>query len=261
MTWTDTHAHIYLKDFAVDLDEVMRRADAAGVGRIFMPNIDTDSVDAMLETESRYPDRCVPMMGLHPCSVKKGFETELAQMENWLQKRKFAAVGEMGTDLYWDKTFWEEQQEAFRIQAAWAKSFKLPLVIHSRESIEETLQLLAPLAGPGLTGIFHCFTGTPEQARRVIEMGFYVGIGGVSTFKNGGLDKVLPHVPVERIVLETDSPYLAPVPHRGERNEPAYLSLVAARVTSLLGITEQVLMAATNRNASVVFGDDRILDE
>lgn len=253
MTWTDTHAHVYAGQFDGDRAEMLARAGAAGIGKIYMPNIDAESIEAMLKVESQHPGRCIPMMGLHPCSVKDDVDKQLSVIENWLKKRSFAAVGEMGTDLYWDKTFWAQQQEAFRVQAGWAKALGLPLVIHCRESIDETCALLAPFASAGFTGIFHCFTGNETQARRVIELGFYIGVGGVATFKNGGLDKVLPHVPKERIVLETDSPYLAPVPHRGNRNEPAYLALVATRVANLLAITESELMDVTSRNADAVF--------
>ena len=255
MTWTDTHAHIYVKEFNQDRADLIHRALAAGIGKIYMPNIDVESIDAMLETELKNPGVCIPMMGLHPCSVKKGFEKELYTIESWLRKRTFAAVGEMGTDLYWDKTLWEEQKEAFLIQTGLAKELGLPLVIHSRDSIDETIELLAPHTGDEFTGIFHCFSGTEEQAKRIIEMGFYLGIGGVATFKNGGLDKVLPGLPLNKLVLETDSPYLAPVPHRGKRNEPAYLELVAARVSSLLGVSLDELKAATTQNAAAVFGD------
>lgn len=260
-TWTDTHAHIYVKEFDADRVDMLLRAQAAGVSKVYMPNIDVDSIDPMLEVELKNPGTCIPMMGLHPCSVKKDFEKQLYVMEDWLRKRSFAAIGEMGTDLYWDKTFWGEQQEAFRIQAGWAKERGLPLVIHCRESIDETLALLAPLAAPDFTGIFHCFTGTADQALKVVELGFYIGVGGVSTFKNGGLDQVLPGVPLGRLVLETDSPYLAPVPFRGKRNEPAYLALVATRVASILGIAEAALSEATTRNAAAVFGDRTYRDQ
>lgn len=252
---TDTHAHIYVKEFDDDRHDMLLRAQAAGVSKIYMPNIDADSVDAMLEVELKNPGTCIPMIGLHPCSVKRDFERQLYVMEDWLRKRPFAAIGEMGTDLYWDKTFWGEQQEAFRIQAGWAKEQGLPLVIHCRESIDETLSLLAPFADPEFTGIFHCFTGSAEQAKRVVEFGFYLGVGGVSTFKNGGLDAVLPGVPLGRLVLETDSPYLAPVPFRGKRNEPSYLELIAARVATIMGIEKEELAEATSRNAAAVFGD------
>lgn len=249
----DTHAHVYVKEFDADRQAVLQSARDAGLGKIYMPNIDADSIDSMLEVEMRYPGFCFPMMGLHPCSVNGAFEKQLYPMEAWLGKRSFAAIGEMGTDLYWDKTFWEQQREAFQIQVGWAKKFHLPLVIHSRDSIEETLGLLEPAAGKDLKGILHCFTGTVEQARRATELGFYLGIGGVATFKNGGLDAVLPAVPRDQIVLETDSPYLAPVPHRGKRNEPAYIRLVAIRVATLLGLGVDELIELTSRNAASVF--------
>lgn len=260
MTLTDTHAHIYVKEFAADRDEMLLRASAAGLSKIYMPNIDLASIDDMMNLELHHPALCVAMMGLHPCSVKRGFEKDLYVMEEWLNKRPFAAIGEMGTDLYWDKTFWDQQKEAFVIQANWAKQYGLPMVIHCRESIDETLELLGPLAGGELTGIFHCFTGNEKQAARIVELGFYIGVGGVSTFKNGGLDSVLPDVPVGRIVLETDSPYLAPVPYRGKRNEPAYLALIAEKVAAFLGISVEALAEATTRNAAAVFGDRTFRD-
>lgn len=257
MTLTDTHAHIYLDEFSSDREDMLKRAREAGVARIYMPNIDVASIGDMMALEERHPDWCFAMMGLHPCSVKSDFEKQLYVMEAWLHKRKFAAIGEMGTDLYWDKTFWEQQKEAFGIQARWAKEFGLPMVIHCRQSIDETIALLSPLAGDGLTGIFHCFTGNGEQAVRVVELGFYLGIGGVATFKNGGLDRILPHIPSDRLVLETDSPYLAPVPHRGKRNEPAYLASIAQKVSEILGMTVQELARVTSENAALVFSGYR----
>ncbi len=259
-TWTDTHAHIYSKEFDGDRREMILRSQAAGLGKIYMPNVDAESIDAMMETEIQNPDFCFAMMGLHPCSVKSNFEKELYVVEDWLRKREFAAVGEMGTDLYWDKTFWEQQKEAFVIQTNWAKQYGLPLVIHCRESIDETIELLAPLCDKELTGIFHCFSGSAAQAKRIIDMGFYLGIGGVATFKNGGLDKVLPEISVDRLVLETDSPYLAPVPYRGKRNEPPYLLLVADKVASLMGVSLDELQAVTSRNAGAVFGNHAFKD-
>ncbi|HMR57489.1 MAG TPA: TatD family hydrolase, partial [Cyclobacteriaceae bacterium] len=174
-------------------------------------------------------------------------------VENWLTKRRFAALGEMGTDLYWDKTFWEQQQEAFKIQTGWAKKYQLPLVIHCRESIDETIALLEPFAGFGLTGVFHCFSGTAEQAKKIYDLGFYVGIGGVATFKNGGMDAVIPNLAIDRIVLETDSPYLAPVPHRGKRNTPEYIPLIAARVAALKNISVEKVMQHTYSNTCKLF--------
>lgn len=251
--WTETHAHIYSRQFASDLPEVIERARAGGVGKIYMPNIDAESIDPMLEVEQRFDD-CMPMMGLHPCYVKEDFERMLAIAEDWLQKRKFAAVGEIGTDLYWDKTFWPQQQEAFRIQMEWSIRFGLPAVIHCRSSMDETLALLEPFRGMGLRGIFHCFSGTKDQLGRVLDLGFHVGIGGVATYRNGGLDQVLPGIDLDRIVLETDCPYLAPVPHRGKRNEPAYINYVAARVAEILGMPLHELALRTTANAQVLFG-------
>ncbi len=255
--WTDTHAHIYADDFKNDLPDTLAKAWEAGIKKIYMPNIDHTSVDAMLEVEGKHPEQCVAMMGLHPCSVKKDFEKELYLVEDWLSKRKFVAVGEMGTDLYWDKTFWEQQKETFTIQVGLAKKHRLPLVIHCRESIDETIALLEPLMDDNLTGVFHCFSGNAEQAKRIGALGFYLGIGGVATFKNGGLDKVLPEVDLRSLVLETDSPYLAPVPYRGKRNEPAYITLVAQRVAELKQVEKEELQYATSANAARLFSNQR----
>jgi TatD DNase family protein len=207
----------------------------------------------MLELENKYPSTCFSMMGLHPCSVKKDFEQELYQVENWLSKRKFAAVGEMGTDLYWDKTFWNQQVEAFTIQVGWAKKYNLPIVVHCRESIDQTIELVEVLQDGNLTGVFHCFTGDRSQADKLIKLGFYLGIGGVATFKKGGMEHVIPHIPLDRIVLETDSPYLTPAPHRGKRNEPSYIPLIATRVADLKNIPLAELKMATTQNASKLF--------
>ena len=249
----DTHAHIYHEDFNKDRIDMLQRCSESSVGKIFMPNVDHASIDSMMELESRYPGTCFPMMGLHPCSVKKGFERELYIVEEWLGRRKFAAVGEIGTDLYWDKTLFDLQQEAFTIQVNWAKKFRLPVVIHCRESIDETIALVDKLKDDNLTGIFHCFTGTKDQADRITSLGFYLGIGGVATFKNSGLDKVLPEIKLEHLVLETDSPYLAPVPHRGKRNEPAYIPLVADKLATLTGTTVEEVKRITTQNALTVF--------
>ncbi len=253
MHWIDTHAHIYSTDFDKDREEVMERSREAGVNEIYMPNIDHTSMDGMLEVESDHPETCFAMMGLHPCSVKKDFEGELYGMEQWLSKRKFAAIGEIGTDLYWDKSFWELQKEAFTIQVSWAKKYKLPIVIHSRQSIDETIGLIEPLLGDGLTGIFHCFSGNLEQAKKIISMGFYLGLGGVATFKNGGLDKVLPEITLDNLVMETDSPYLAPVPYRGKRNEPSYIPLIAGKIAEIKKISLEEVQEATSRNSGKIF--------
>jgi TatD DNase family protein len=251
--WIDTHAHIYSPEFDLDREDVLRHCTDIGVKKIYMPNVDHTSIDAMLELEHKHPAQCISMMGLHPCSVKKDFEKELYRVEEWLSKRKFAAVGEMGTDLYWDKTFWEQQKEAFKIQVAWAKRYELPVVIHCRESVDETIEILTPLLDGKLKGVFHCFSGTFDQAKKISSMGFYLGLGGVATFKNGGMDKVIPDLDLENIVLETDSPYLAPVPHRGKRNTPEYIPLIAKRVSELKKITVEELMRITTSNALRLF--------
>ena len=253
--WIDTHAHIYKEEFQLDRVDTLARSTQAGVARIYLPNIDHTSIDEMMELEARNPTTCIPMMGLHPCSVKKDFEKELYQVEAWLAKRKFAAVGEMGTDLYWDKTFWDQQKEAFLIQVGWAKKYELPIVIHCRESLQETIELLEPLLNGKLTGVFHCFSGSIEQAKRIADMGFYVGLGGVATFKKSGLDEVIPKIDLDNIVLETDCPYLAPVPHRGKRNEPAYIPLIAKKIAELKKITLEELSYITVSNSKKLFND------
>jgi TatD DNase family protein len=252
--WIDTHCHIYSKEFDNDRSEAIVRCEQQNVARIFMPNVDHTSIDGMLEAELKWKNICIPMMGLHPCSVKKDFERELYIVEEWLGKRKFAAIGEIGTDLYWDKTFWEQQQEAFMIQVGWAKKYRLPIVIHCRESIDETIELVGQLKDENLTGIFHCFGGTAEQALKIIDLNFLLGIGGVATFKKAGLDLVLPDVPIGKIVLETDSPYLAPVPHRGKRNEPSYIPIIAQRVAEIKEIGLQEVQEQTTKNAFQLFG-------
>jgi TatD DNase family protein len=253
LTFTDSHAHIYSKDFDKDRIDTLARSFESGVTKIFMPNIDHSSVDAMLEVEEKNPNYCIPMMGLHPCSVKKDFEKELYIIESWLAKRKFAAVGEIGTDLYWDKTFWEHQKEAFNIQVSWAKKYELPVVIHCRDSMEETIQLLEPHLDDKLKGVFHCFGGSVEQAKKITSMGFYLGLGGVATFKKSGLEEVITLLDLENIVLETDCPYLAPVPHRGKRNEPAYIPLIAQKIIELKKITLDELATVTSFNAQKLF--------
>lgn len=251
--WIDTHAHIYLEDFDTDREEILARASASGVKKIYLPNIDHTSIDRMLELEGKSAGACFAMIGLHPCSVRKDFERELYTVEYWLSKRKFAAIGEMGTDLYWDKTFWPEQMEAFKIQLSWAKKYNIPVVIHCRESLNQTIELVEQLKDEKLSGVFHCFTGSLEQATRIFDAGFYVGLGGVATFKNGGMENIIPHLNNSRIVLETDSPYLAPVPHRGKRNEPAYIPVIASKVAELKNISLEELQRTTTQNSISLF--------
>lgn len=250
--YTDSHTHIYSEAFKDDRAEVIERADSLGVTRLYMPNVDVESIDAMLEAEQRYP-QCIAMMGLHPCSVGKDFERQLYVMEEWLNKRPFVAIGEIGLDLYWEKSFYEQQKEALRIQAGWAKEKGLPVVIHTRDAMEQTLAQLEALQDGALTGVLHCFTGTLAEAQKAIELGFYLGIGGVATFKNGGLDKVLPHISPDRILLETDSPYLAPVPHRGKRNSPEYIPLIARRVVDLMQLPIEEVAQKTTANTLSLF--------
>lgn len=252
MNWIDTHAHIYDKALKKDLPEIIEKCRDKGMQQIYMPNVDHATIDAMLETEAKFPE-CVATMGLHPCHVNKEFEKELYIVEDWLNQRPFAAVGEIGIDLYWDKSFLGQQQEAFRIQTAWAKEKGLPIIIHCRDAFSETLSLVEELKDENLRGVFHCFTGSLEDAEKAMELGLYLGIGGVATFKNGGLDKVLPHVPLGKLVLETDSPYLAPVPHRGKRNSPEYIPLIAARVAELCDKSLEEVYAVTTHNAQTIF--------
>jgi len=255
MTLTDTHTHLYAEQLREDLDEVIERAERAGVKRFFLPNIDSSSIDAMLQLEQRDPQRFFPMMGLHPCSVKENFETELKLVETWLAKRKFVAVGEIGIDLYWDKSTLPQQQEAFRRQANWAKHYQIPIIIHARESFDEIFELMEEVNDDQLTGIFHCFTGTLEQAQTIIGYGgFKLGIGGVVTFKKAALDLVLKEIDVQHIVLETDSPYLAPTPYRGKRNESAYVLEVAQKVADIYEMPLEELARITTQNSKEIFG-------
>ena len=249
----DTHAHIYLKDFEEDLDLVIGRAQQQGIEQILMPNIDSTTIESMLKVENQYPEMCKSMIGLHPCSVKKDFERELYTVEEWINKQQFVAIGEIGTDLYWDKTLFEEQKEAFKIQCQLALTHHLPVAIHCRESIDETIELVTPFAEQGLRGVFHCFTGSTEQAERVAHLGFLLGIGGVLTFKNSVLDSVIEKVHQRHLLLETDSPYLAPAPFRGKRNEPVYLRQIVEKLTAVQGSSFRDVVEETTKNARELF--------
>ncbi|NAW56681.1 MULTISPECIES: TatD family hydrolase [unclassified Vibrio] len=249
----DTHAHIYASEFDHDRDEVVQRALAQGIEHILLPNIDLDSIEPMLKTEAAYPQVCRSMMGLHPCYVDSKVDQTLATIESWFEQHPFIAVGEIGIDLYWDKTFRAEQEKAFVTQLNWAKQRQLPVVIHTRDSIEETLTLLAQEQDGSLRGVFHCFGGSLAQAQAINGLGFHLGLGGVSTFKNGGMDKVIPHLDMDYVILETDCPYLAPVPHRGKRNEPAYTQLVAQRIAQLREIGLDEVDNLTTDNAKTLF--------
>lgn len=249
----DTHAHVYAQEFDLDRDDVIRRAVDQGITTLLLPNINLDSIEPMLETEKQYPTLCRSMMGLHPCDVNRDIEHTLETIYQWFSRHDFVAVGEIGIDLYWDKTFKQEQEYAFITQLRWAKEMALPVVIHTRDSLPDTMRLLQQEQDGRLSGIFHCFGGTVEEAHAINELGFHLGLGGVSTFKNGGMDKVIPHLDMGYVVLETDCPYLAPVPHRGKRNEPAYTRLVANRIAELRNMSVEDVDIITTNNAKTLF--------
>ncbi|MDR0939020.1 MAG: TatD family hydrolase [Mediterranea sp.] len=254
----DTHSHLFLEEFDDDLPQVMERAVDAGVSAIFMPNIDSTTVVSLLAVCDRYPGLCRPMMGLHPTSVDAGYEAELAVVRRYLEaSSRFVAVGEIGIDLYWDKTFLREQLAAFETQVRWALEFDLPIVIHSREAGDYIYNVLAPYKETMLRGIFHSFTGTAEEAARLLEFNrFLVGVNGIVTFKKSTLPDALRAIPLERIVLETDSPYLAPVPHRGKRNESAYVKDVLEKVAEIYRMPAEEVAAITSANALRMYGSD-----
>lgn len=251
---TDTHTHLYSEEFSEDRDEMIQRALAVGVKRFFIPAIDSSYVPSMYELEANYPENVFLMCGLHPTYTKENYLEELAFVERQLQERKFYAIGEIGIDLYWDKTFLKEQQEAFRRQIGWAKQYKLPIVIHCREAFDEVFEILEEQKSNDLFGIFHCFTGDFGQAQRAISLNMKLGIGGVVTFKNGKIDQYLNQIDLKHIVLETDSPYLAPIPFRGKRNESAYVVNVAQKLADLYGKSVEEIAEITTQNSKEVFG-------
>ncbi len=254
MHFIDTHAHVYAAELASDIDLVMKNAITNGVDKILMPAIDSSSLEAMLEIETKYPAHCIAMMGLHPCYVKENFKEELALVETWLAKRKFIAIGEIGLDYYWDKTFAKEQQFVFETQMQWALDFKLPIAIHTRNAMGETIELVKPFAKKGLRGVFHCFSGSKESAAQIIEMGFHLGLGGVLTYKNAGVAEAVKDIPMEYLVLETDAPYLAPVPYRGKTNEPAFMLEVAKKLAEIKSMPLHEIAEVTSSNARNLFG-------
>lgn len=254
MAFVDTHTHLYVEEFDEDRELALIRAGEAGVARLFMPNIDDTTVDAMLAL-CRSHEGCYPMIGFHPTSVDADWKARLAAVRRWLDSpQTFYGIGEVGLDLYWDKTYKKEQMQALEIQIEWALEHDLPLVVHCREAYPELFEVLAPYKNTGLRGIFHSFTGTEEEAARLLEYtGFLLGINGVVTFKKSVLPSVLPHVPLGRIVLETDSPYLAPVPYRGKRNESAYLVEVAGKLTEIYSVPLEEIARVTTENACRMF--------
>jgi TatD DNase family protein len=248
----DTHCHLYLSEFESDLEDVIKRAEAEGVAQFYMPAIDSSETDRLLVTESRFKDRCIPMMGLHPCSVKENYQVELRMVEDWLSKHAFAAVGEIGLDYYWDVSFKSQQIEAFKTQIDFAIQYDLPIVIHSRNSLDDCIELVGQFNSK-INGIFHCFSGTLLQAKAIIDLGFYMGIGGVVTYKNAGLAEVVKEISMDHIVLETDAPYLTPVPFRGKRNESSYLKYVVQKIAELKNMEEEKVRRLTTENAERVF--------
>lgn len=254
MIFTDTHSHLYDHKFFEDRAEMIARALEENVQRIFLPNVDTHSVKGMMEVVAAYPEKCFPMMGLHPCHVKENYKEELRLLKEHLDQGSFFAVGEIGMDLYWDRTFLELQKEAFRIQIHWAKENELPVVIHCRDAFEEVFDILESEKGPLLRGVFHCFTGSLEQAQKAIDLNFFLGIGGVVTFKKAGLDATVQQIDLKHLVLETDSPYLSPSPNRGKRNESAYLIHIAQKVADLHKVSLDEIAKITTNNSIQLFG-------
>lgn len=254
MNFIDTHAHLYLDKFEDDIDQVIANAIESGVTKMFLPNIDSQTISAMNHLVERYPENCYPMIGLHPSDVKENYEEELAIVQKESETGKYIAIGEIGIDLYWDKTFLKQQQEAFAFQIELAKSLNIPVAIHARDSFDEIFEVLDQHNSDRLSGVLHCFTGNLEQAQKVIDYGnFKLGIGGVATFKNGGLDKVIPHIDLQHLILETDAPFLAPKPYRGKRNESQYIPIIANRIAELKGMKIEEVAETTTKNALQLF--------
>jgi TatD DNase family protein len=251
--YIDTHTHLYDDKFDSDRTAMVQTAMNAGVQKMYLPNCDSTTIEGMLAVENEFPNNCFAMMGLHPCYVKENVADELKIVEQWLCKRKFVAVGEIGLDYYWDKTFVHEQKSAFRTQIEWSIQYRLPIVIHTRESTKDTIDIVKEYQSRGVRGVFHCFSGSLETAKQITDMGFYVGIGGVLTYKNAGLHEVVQHIDLKHIVLETDAPYLTPVPHRGKRNESAYVTLVAQKLAELKGVDLEEVENVTAENAMELF--------
>lgn len=249
----DTHTHLYLEEFETDRHQVVNNAIAAGVSKMMLPNIDSSSISAMLKLADEFADNCFPMIGLHPTSVKSDYMNELSIVEKWINDRKFWAIGECGIDLYWDKTYFVEQEFVFRHHIDLARSYDLPLIVHIRDSFNEVIRILKDVGKSDLRGIFHCFSGSVEQAREAIKYNFSLGLGGVITFKNNKMQETLKHIDIEHLVFETDAPFLAPVPYRGKRNEPAYIPLIANSVAEIKGMDVEKVAEITTQNAIKLF--------
>ena len=255
MKLIDTHTHLYLDEFIDDIDEVIKRSNAEGVEKFYLPAIDSSETEALLALEKKYPDQVFAMAGLHPCSVKENFKEELDKIEAQLSQREFAGIGETGLDFYWDKTFMKEQYQSLEKHIHWAIQYKRPLVIHTRNSMQETIDFVKKFKGQGLYGVFHCFGGSLENAKEIIDAGFFLGIGGVLTFKNSGLADIIKDVDLKHLVLETDAPYLAPVPFRGKRNESSYIKYVAMKLAEIKTISPETVAQQTTENAEALFSE------
>lgn len=251
--YIDTHAHLYLEEFDADIELVVELCLEEEVNHVYLPNVDSTTIESLMTLSSEFPDMMHPMMGIHPCSIKENYKQELSIAEKLLKTGKFCAVGEIGIDLYWDKTFQAEQQKAFEIQIEWARDLSIPFVIHSRDSLEETIATVAKLQKGDLNGIFHCFNGTEEQGEKIRDIGFYIGIGGVLTYKNSGLRENIINLPLEMMVLETDAPYLSPVPFRGKRNQSNYIPLIAEHLSIIKEIPLKEVERMTTNNALKIF--------
>ncbi len=253
MFYIDSHTHLYSSQFDEDRHQVVQKAIKQGVNKMLLPNINSQTVEAMQQLCQDFPHHCYPMMGLHPCDVKGDYEQELEIVKSHLNKGKYVAVGEIGIDLYWDKSTIDIQKKAFRKQLIWAKEYGLPVAIHIRESFDTIFEVIDEVNDQNLRGVFHCFTGTKEQGQKAIDMGFMLGVGGVVTFKNSGLDKTLKELPLEQLLLETDSPYLAPKPYRGQRNESSYIPLIAQKLAEIYQINLEEIARITTQNAKILF--------
>ena len=253
MQFIDTHTHLYLPEFDTDRDEVVSRAIGNGISKMLLPNIDVESVDSMFSAVNRYPGICYPMIGLHPTSVKEDYLSQLEKLEYLAVKTKIVAIGEIGVDLYWDKTFLREQLISFRRQVAFASDNELPVVIHSREAFPEVFEVLEEFKGKAIRGVFHAFTGTQKDAEKAVNMGFKLGIGGIVTFKNSGLDKIIGEIGPENLILETDAPYLSPVPYRGKRNESSYLCIINKKLAEIFGTSEEEIASVSYLNSVSLF--------
>lgn len=253
MRFIDTHCHLYLPEFSEDLSNVFSRAEAAGVEKFYLPAIDSSLSNNLFDLEKVYPGKCFAMAGLHPCSVNSTFMDELEKIDKLLQQRSFAAIGEIGLDFYWSKEFIDFQYECFKTQMEWALQKNMPIVIHSRNAMQETVNCVRPFSERGLKGIFHCFGGSYEEAMQIIDLNFYLGIGGVVTYKKSGLDEVLKNIDLKHIVLETDAPYLTPVPFRGKRNESSYIKIIAQKLADIKNISLEEVAEITTANAEKIF--------